>query len=272
VPYLARILIYPVKSLEGVSVPEAVVLPGGALEHDRRFSLVDASGRVVNGKRTDRVHAIRASFDPAARTIALGLRGHPGGETFHLDSDRDALNSWLGDHFGLPVTVREAPATGFPDDTDAPGPTVIAAATLEAVADWFGGLDPDDCRGRFRANLEVGGVEPFWDDRLYAEAGQAVPFRVGGVVFEGLNPCRRCVVPARSPTSGEPTRGFQTRFGDLRRQTLPPWAAVSRFDHFYRLAVNTRRPALAAGPGIVRVGDEVEILGPPTNQPDPYPV
>lgn len=274
-PYLARIMVYPVKSLEGVSVPEALVLPAGALEHDRRFALIDPDGRVINGKRTDLVHQLRASFDPAARTLALGLRGRPGVETFHVDSDRDALNSWLGAHFGVTVTVREAPATGFPDDTDAPGPTVIAVSTLEAVADWFGGLDPDDCRGRFRANLEIGGVEPFWDDRLYAGAGEAVRFRVGGVAFEGVNPCQRCPVPARSPTTGEPLRGFQARFSDLRKQTLPPWSTAARFNHFYRLAVNTRRPANGldpdAGPepGVVRVGDPVEILRSPPNQPDP---
>jgi hypothetical protein len=269
VPQLTRITIYPVKSLEGVDVPEAVVLPGGALEHDRRFAMVDEDGRIINGKRTDQVHGVRSSYDPSARVLTLGIRGGGGPTSFQVDTDRDALHAWLGEYFGLPVALREAPATGFPDDTDAPGPTVVAAATLEAVADWFGGLDPDECRGRFRANLEIGGAEPFWDDRLYAGAGSAVRFRVGGVTFEGVNPCQRCPVPARSPTTGEPTRGFQKRFAALREQTLPPWATAARFDHFYRLAVNTRRPALDSEPGEIRVGDEVEILDNGSNRPEP---
>ena len=268
-PHLARITIYPVKSLDGVDLPEAVVFPGGALEHDRRFAMVDSKGQVVNGKRTDRVHQVRSLYDPANRLLTLGLRDRPGETAFSIDADRTALHAWLSDHFGFPVTLREAPETGFPDDTDAPGPTVIASSTLLAVADWFGGLDLDDCRGRFRANLEIGGVEPFWDDRLYAEAGASVRFRIGGVVFEGVNPCQRCAVPARSPRSGEPLPGFVSRFRDLRKQTLPPWATASRFDHFYRLAINTRRPLASSEPGVVRVGDEVEILGTPTNHPDP---
>jgi len=51
-PTLDLITLYPVKSLDGVDVPEAHVLPSGALEHDRRWRLVDMEGRVVNAKRT----------------------------------------------------------------------------------------------------------------------------------------------------------------------------------------------------------------------------
>ncbi|MFM8435868.1 MAG: MOSC N-terminal beta barrel domain-containing protein, partial [Planctomycetia bacterium] len=47
-PTLDRIMLYPVKSLDGVSVDSALVLPSGGLEHDRRWRLVDLDGRVVN--------------------------------------------------------------------------------------------------------------------------------------------------------------------------------------------------------------------------------
>ncbi|MCA1685537.1 MAG: MOSC domain-containing protein, partial [Planctomycetia bacterium] len=68
-------------------------------------------------------------------------------------------------------------------------------------------------------------------------------------------------------------RGFSKRFSGHREATLPPWATAARFDHFYRLAVNTRRPGPGAEPGVIRVGDEVEILSvTPSNQPDPIGV
>ncbi|NDC55027.1 MAG: molybdenum cofactor biosysynthesis protein, partial [Planctomycetia bacterium] len=51
-PTLDRITLYPVKSLDGIDVETARVLPSGALEHDRRWRLVDLDGRVVNAKRT----------------------------------------------------------------------------------------------------------------------------------------------------------------------------------------------------------------------------
>ena len=72
---LARITVYPVKSLDGLDVTEARVLSSGALEHDRRWQLVDMEGRVVNAKRTPRCHAIRAEFDlaPGANAIHLAV-------------------------------------------------------------------------------------------------------------------------------------------------------------------------------------------------------
>ena len=58
-PTLDLITLYPVKSLDGVEVEEARVLPSGGLENDRRWRLVDMEGRVVNAKRTPLCHAIR---------------------------------------------------------------------------------------------------------------------------------------------------------------------------------------------------------------------
>ena len=61
-PHLSGITIYPVKSLDGMSLSEATVLPCGALMHDRRWRLVDAEGAVVNAKKNPRFHGIRATF------------------------------------------------------------------------------------------------------------------------------------------------------------------------------------------------------------------
>jgi uncharacterized protein YcbX len=69
-PTLDRITVYPVKSLDGVEVSEARLLPGGGLEHDRRWQVVDMEGRVVNTKRTPLVHAIRAEFTIAGLATA----------------------------------------------------------------------------------------------------------------------------------------------------------------------------------------------------------
>lgn len=255
---LARILIYPLKSFDPVAVPESAVLPGGALQDDRRYAFFDEAGKVVNGKRSALVHRLRTEFDLGGPGVTV--RDGDAGRTFHCDRDRAALAAYVGEKLGLPVRLDEDHVTGFPDDLDAPGPTVISTATLAAVADWFPGLGVDEVRRRFRANLEVDGVEPFWEDRLYTTAGRAVRFRAGGVVFEGTNPCQRCVVPSRDSADGTVWPKFGPTFSRLREGTLPAWADRSRFNHFYRLAVNTR-PADSAG-GRLRVGDDIEILGP----------
>jgi hypothetical protein len=47
-------------------------------------------------------------------------------------------------------------------------------------------------------------------------------------------------------------------FEARRYETLPYWATRSRFDHFYRLAVNTR--PLPGATGTIHVGDDVQIV------------
>ncbi len=269
---LSRIVVHPVKSLDGVDVAEARVLPSGALEHDRRFAIRDAGGRVVNGKRDLRVHDLEVRFDAPSRILHLGRRGESL-TAYPLDGGRSALHERLSAHFEMPVTLEENGGGGFPDDVGSPGPTLVSAATLEEVSRWFPGISAAGMARRFRANLIVDGFPPFGEDALVAAGGEAagggrsdraaagdgagVRFRVGGVAFVGTNPCARCGVPTRDPSTGSGYPSFAKAFSERRREQLPAWAPRERFDHFYRLAVNTR-PATGEG-GIVRVGDAVEI-------------
>lgn len=258
-PVLHRIAIYPLKSFDPLLVDESLVLPGGGLEHDRQFAFVDASGRFVNGKRTPLVHRLEVHLNPKSRTLRTRDRLNGPINEWRIDDDRDAIHRWFSDYFSLDVTLVEDSAHGFPDDLESPGPTVVSQATLLSVADWFPGLDLDQTRLRFRANLELSDSVAFWEDRLCgSEAETAIPFRIGNVSFAGTNPCQRCVVPTRDPLSGEVWPEFARRFGELRSERLPDWAPRQRFNHFYRLTVNTR--LLDRGEGIIRVGDPVELV------------
>ena len=258
--HLARILVYPVKSLDGLSLPSVRVLKSGALEGDRRFALLDAEGKYVNGKRHARVHQLRSSFDAMTRTLSLRSNGGSGRQigTFHIDDEHPRLEEWLTEFFGFPVRFAENPAAGFPDDTDSPGPTIISTATLHEVASWFPGITVEQMRARIRANLEIGAVPPFWEDRLYTVAGTARQFTIGDATFEGINPCQRCAVPPRDPWTGQNYPDFARTFAQKREATLPPWAERSRFNHFYRLAVNTRVPVEEGGKS-VNVGDKLIV-------------
>jgi len=257
-PELVRIRLYPFKALDPVDVLVADVLPSGALKHDRAFALVDEAGRFVNGKRIPAVHGLRATFNDDLSVITLHApqRADLGNIRSRLDATTFAtLEAWLEEYFEFPVRVQRDAARGFPDDTDAPGPTLISTATLETVASWFPGLSLESVRQRFRANLEIGGVPAFWEDRLFGtEKGADVAFSIGSATFFGANPCQRCIVPTRDAVSGEQWPAFQKVFMEHRQSSLPEWAAVERFNHFYRLALNTR-----AESGTVRVGDAVTL-------------
>ncbi|HEY9735720.1 MAG TPA: MOSC N-terminal beta barrel domain-containing protein [Trichocoleus sp.] len=258
-PYLARIDLYPVKSLDGVSVSQAEIAPGGSLQRDRTFALFDAQGEFVNGKRHRAIHQLRSHFSGDGRHITLAVQDRPETETFALQVPSPELETWLSDYFQQSVTLQENRHWGFPDDTNSPGPTVVSTATLEAVAAWYEDLSVEEVRRRFRSNLEIGGVPAFWEDQLFGEAGETVAFQVGAVTLWGVNPCQRCIVPTRDTLTGEATAGFQKVFSKQREAALSPEASRSHFNHFYRLAVNTRLPAAEVGK-TVRVGDVVTRL------------
>lgn len=235
----------------------ATLTPRGGLQFDRAFALVDAKGAFVNGKHEPRVHELRVGYDAALSRATFVSPRLTHGFTFAFDADTSALEAWLSEHFERPIRVRHDFAGGFPDDTQAPGPTLVASATLAEVATWFPGLTAEDMRDRLRANIEIGGVPAFWEDRLYAAAGDAVAFRVGAVVLEGTNPCARCVVPSRDPRTGQAWPAFAKIVSERRAASLPRWAERSRFDHFYRLAVNTRAAPTQTG-ALIAVGDRLE--------------
>jgi uncharacterized protein YcbX len=255
-PQIARITLYPIKSLDGIDVPQATVLPSGALEMDRRWAIVDARWNYVNGKTCAAVHSLRTTFAEDLKSVTVGRGGDV--RSFALPCECDALAHWLGELVGCRCRLVEDDVVGFPDDRDSPGPTIIGAATLAAVASWYEGVDASEVRRRLRANLEIDAPEPFWEDRLALREVGGPEFTVGETIFRGWNVCRRCIVPTRDSITGESTPGFAKRFVEQREASLPAWSPAERFEDFYRAAINTRLAALCRG-GTIHVGDEVKL-------------
>ena len=91
---LTQIVIYPIKSLDGMIVDRAKVATGGALKFDRRWAIVDAGGKVVNAKRTAKVQQLRSRFnlteDP---TMTIETRDENTSYTFCLTTELTELAS-----------------------------------------------------------------------------------------------------------------------------------------------------------------------------------
>ncbi len=293
-PTLDRITVYPVKSLDGVEAAAARVLASGGLEHDRRWQLVDMEGRVVNAKRTALLHGIRAEFridglettgpptggvlpplgpnviGLAVDPLAVAARAVPGidrlaglaPDVFPLVPGSAGPCGWLAEALGYDVLLLERADGGFPDDRDAPGPTLAATATLAEVARWFG-WELVESRRRFRVNLELGGCDAFWEDSLACPARPGLPslaelppglaadpyadlpppepreLTIGDVRLQAVDVCRRCVVPTRDSRTGAETAHFRDAFEARRARGMRPDVDASAWSHTYRLAVNT---------------------------------
>ncbi|HTB57817.1 MAG TPA: MOSC N-terminal beta barrel domain-containing protein [Polyangia bacterium] len=250
---IGRIEIFPIKSLDGVVLRESAITAGGILENDRVYAIVDEEGAFVNGKRTPRIHDIRCEFAPSLREISVWETGQSARREFSI-ANCEPLNRWLSDFFGFRVSLKHEPSSGFPDDSDAFGPTIVSDASLREVQSWYPAVSLTNVRRRFRTNVELQGGEAFCEDGLFGAPGELKPFQLGSVRILGHNPCQRCVVPTRDPETGDVIRGFQKSFATLRQKHLPPWADARRFNHFYRFALNTSIPAAEAGKRL-RVGD-----------------
>ncbi|MEI7780422.1 MAG: MOSC N-terminal beta barrel domain-containing protein [Planctomycetota bacterium] len=292
-PTLDLITLYPVKSLDGLAVHSARVRPSGALENDRRWRLVDMEGRVVNAKRTPLFHVIRAEFALDERLVtlcvapaAIAAAAIPGinrlqnlaRDSFHLVPGEKGPCGWLSEALGVGVLLEERPDGGFPDDRDAPGPTLISTASLAEVARWFG-FDLAEARRRFRANLEIGGCDAFWEDALasparpdlnpsladlpgdlpadpYAHLPPPEPreFSIGEARFRATGVCKRCVVPSRDGTTGAVTAHFRDAFEARRGRGLRGDVDATGWNHLYRLAINTRLEGLST---VVSLGSPI---------------
>ncbi len=259
-PHVSKICIYPIKSLDGFEVTEASVLGSGALQGDREFAMFDEGGKFVNGKRNPKVHLLRTKFILESRIVSLQVRGNDTEYSFNLETEKKALEDWLSDFFGFIVQLKQNLLTGFPDDTISTGPTIVSNATLKEVASWYPNLEKNDVRRQLRTTIEIDGVPAFWEDKLFSETGDVVPFQIGNLNFLGVNPCQRCVVFARDAVTGKAHPKFQKIFITKRKETLPRWVTTSRFDHFYKLTVNTRLASQDPENQVIRIGDKISLL------------
>jgi hypothetical protein len=277
---VAELVAYPLKSCDGVAVDRAAIGPEGALRGDRSYALVESGvdpetasvgggGGYVNGKSEPAIHRLRAAYDLAGPTDATPTavtlsrpeteRAAADERTFALPDEGGALADWVGEYLGYAVDLVHEPAGGFPDDRAARGPTVVSRATLETVASWFDAVaGAAEMRRRLRPNVILDDCPAFFEDRLFADRGEGVRVAVGDTELIGVNPCQRCVVPSRDPDTGDEIAGFRETFVRKRRETLPAWTDGDRFDHDFRLMVNTVVEERAWG-DTVAVGDAVTV-------------
>jgi uncharacterized protein YcbX len=269
--------VYPIKALDGVDVESLSIEGEGHIQYDRQYAMFDEDGNYVNGRQNQRVHKLQADIDLDAGTVEISSNDRDSSINCALETitDDPELEAWLSEFFDEPVTIERAKKANFTDSAGgisaqrmaATGPTIVSTATLREVASWYDKLDADSIRRRLRTNFEIGGTDPFWEDRLFTDQDHAVEFTVGDVTHHGIMSKPRCVTPSRDPDTGELNENFSKRFIEKRRESFPEWADEDHLgqgiendilQHYYYLTVVTRIPETEVEKRIT-VGDEVEI-------------
>jgi uncharacterized protein YcbX len=229
---LSQIIIYPIKSAAGITLPKATVTKRG-FGFDRHWMIVDKDGKFL----TQREHPRMALIKPSLKETSLNVQA-PGmppleipldpptqqlqivqiwGDTCQATPIGDTVDEWLSDFLGHscrlvympPSTERRVDpdyawesdrvsfADGFPF-------LLISEASL---ADLNKKLSTPLPMNRFRPNLVVSGTEPYAED-TWKE------IRIGTMHLRIVKPCARCLMTTVDQEKGqfgkEPLRTLAT--------------------------------------------------------------
>jgi uncharacterized protein YcbX len=212
--YVAEILVYPIKSLRGSSVNEAVIC-GYGLEHDRRWMLVNGDSKMITQRECPRL----ATLHPHIEDDRLRIETPDGGEIivpFNSDSwtsQQVTVDVWGRGYVGVVASneinsaVSAAIGTAcrltsirsdifrmkhdvaFHDDSPI---LLISQASLDELNRRLPAPLP---MNRFRPNLVVAGAKPFEED-LWQR------IQVGVTVLRAVKPCERCVITTVDQSEG----------------------------------------------------------------------
>ncbi len=272
--HLSALHLYPVKSLRGISVASAEVDAQG-LVGDRRFLVIDATGKFLTQRTLPRMALIDTALSPATLTLSTSGRApisvprasDPAAplrtvsvwkaEGLQAEDCGDAVAAWLSDFLATPVRLVRAgaafhrpvnkPGKSLPDDVttfaDAQPFMAISEASLHDLNDRIVTRDEDPVpMNRFRPNLVFSGTAPFAEDTWSR-------FRIGSIVFRAGGPCIRCILPTTDQLTAQRGKEPLRTLATYRRVPGSPSDVIFGQNLYHEVKHGT-----------LRVGDPIELL------------
>ena len=254
-PTVARFSIAPVRSL-GLEHPTQIDLTEVGVVEDRRFFLIDDTGRFIDRLIIGELVQIAAHTDPAATTLRLTF---PDGDVVE-----DEVS--LGAAVEIPIHTRTgvghviegpwaAPLSAFAGRAlqivrgDRPGGTrrgnatsLVSDGSLAELARQMGTAAVD--ARRFRMLIELEGAAAHEEDTWIGRR-----ITIGDAILAVTLPDARCAITTQHPESG-------ARDLDILR-TLIAYRGLRDGKH-----ADLGVLADVVQPGRVRLGDEVQVLEP----------
>jgi len=272
-PHVTGLFIYPVKSLRGCAVPVAELDALGFVG-DRRFLIVDPTGKFLTQRTVPRMALITAQLSPGmltlsadgAGSIAVPTASDPSAplrsvtvwkhEGLPAEDCGIPASAWLSDFLGLSchlVRIGEnflrsnlKPAAQPGDQlafNDACPFLVISEASLSNLNDRIQENEGEPVpMNRFRPNIVVDGCDAFAEDSW-------MRFRIGDAVFRSAGKSDRCIVTTTDQLTGERGKEPLKTLATFRRGPTDPTAVYFGVN----LIHETKQ-------GTVHVGAEIELL------------
>jgi uncharacterized protein YcbX len=262
---ISELYIYPIKSLAGISVTEALVTPTG-FEHDRRWMLVDESNMFISQREAPQMARMKVTIEDYGLKITykgdhlsipfdtpsspLGGRGavtiwddtciaeyvsKEADEWFSTMLEINCRLVFLPDDTKRVVDQRYAPQDAITSFADAYPFLIIGQASLD---DLNSRLSVPLPMNRFRPNIVFTGGKPFEEDMMAC-------FTIGDIEFYGVKLCARCTITTIDQSTA--ARG---------KEPLKTLAAYRQKANKILFGQNL----VHKGGGIVKIGDTIEVL------------
>ncbi|MCU0383625.1 MAG: MOSC domain-containing protein [Cyclobacteriaceae bacterium] len=211
---LAEILIYPIKSLGGISLQQSKVLPKG-LDYDRRWMLMDETNKFMTQRTLPEMtlfttkiedETLKVTFRKNNSSIQFPIQEQYAGNTYsaviwddvvEVQEVNQTVSEWFADSLKKncrlvflpetaprPVDVRYAKQQEQVSLADGYPFLIIGKASLD---DLNKKLKEPILMNRFRPNFVFTGGLPCEEDNWKK-------FIIGNTTFEGVKPCSRCVL------------------------------------------------------------------------------
>jgi uncharacterized protein YcbX len=260
--------VYPVKGARGISLPRAEVLSQG-IRHDRRFAVVDETGRFVSQREEPRLALVDVALGLAEGELRLSVPGFearvrlvPDGPFRRVQIWKDEVDAvdvggeggtFFSRHLGRPVSLvfmpldvvrqvqleyaRPGDRVGFADAFP------LLLASTASLADLNARLVEGGATAvpmnRFRPNVVVEGGAPFAEDAVRSAT-------IGALSLRLPKRCDRCQVTTIDQETADA--------GKEPLKTLAGYRAEANKVYF---AVNAIPDLGAGSSATIAVGDEV---------------
>lgn len=261
---ISELYIYPVKSLGGIKLEQAVITDRG-IKYDRRWMLVDTNNRFISQRECAKMALLKTNIsadhltvtntsDNSSVNIPLASEKNEFVQVTIWDDTctgqlvDDDIDAWFTDALGRHVrlvympddTMRftesaYAPAGSITSFSDAYPFLLIGQSSLDDLNKRLNSRLPVD---RFRPNIVFTGGAPYQEDIIDS-------FTINNISFNGVKLCARCIMitidQANASMGKEPTK------------TLASYRARNNKMYFGQNLTHS-------GSGTIAVGDELAVL------------
>lgn len=266
---LSQIFTYPIKSCGALSHTAIEIGERGPV-FDRQWMVVDSDGMFITQRELPQLAVIQPNLN--GDTLSIIAPGMPeihvplardGGEIWRVQVWKDTCNAWdegdevanwLSDYLDVDARLvrmadgylRQVDKTYAADNTsvsfaDAFPLLIVSEASLNDLNEHMAARGKDTIpMSRFRPNLVVSGADAFAEDSWRT-------VQVGNITIDVVKPCARCATTTVDQASG----------------TIPdiaePLATLNTFRK-QNGKVMFAQNAIHRAPGVVRVGDAIQVL------------